>query len=106
MSLLIRELHIIGGLSIKKIIMKVTKTILHSMGYRKYADNYYFKRRMVVRPGLGKYPCVIRLHYIHPTIVEATATEYGDVGMGLPESSRLSSVEDIKGWESFAFLKD
>lgn len=88
---------------------KITRTVLHRMGYRKAqsktdsGNDWYFKRRLTRG---GKSRCTVQVEFRARGYVDVNAIEKArvpDAPTGEDHSSGLRTVRDLRGWEGFAF---
>lgn len=88
---------------------KITRTVLHRMGYRKARSqtdsghDWYFKRRLTRG---GKSRCTVQVEFRARGFVDVNAIEKArvpDAPHGQDYSEGLRTVHDLRGWEQFAF---
>lgn len=84
---------------------KITRTFLHKNGYKKLDHYTYKKRRMIKRCGVGFFSAVVYIHFLGEHLCYVEGVEYGEVGLGLPETTKLFLIKDLKSFEQFIFLK-
>jgi hypothetical protein len=88
---------------------KITRTVLHRMGYKKatsqtdFGNDWYFKRRLTRG---GKSRCTVQVEFRCNGLVDVNAIEKAlvpDAPTGQDYSSKLCRVRDLRSWEKFAF---
>lgn len=90
---------------------KITRTILHNMGYRKadskteFGYDWYFKRRLT---RAKRSRCTVQVEFncnglVNVNAIEKRVVKDSDSPTGQDYSDNLRTVNDLREWENFAF---